>query len=203
MTDGRVNRGEEIGEPGIPKHLLLTIDREDRPFEAIGIEHDRRGSEFANAVCQLATDDEPRAHLSRGIIEVNRVHDPDRETRAQARQLTGEQVTIDGGFNGYQDLGLHTHWLPIIPTTTSAEKSTIPVHKYELALPLPNSFARRATLLPHPEARASRWLPQEAAGSTGLPQLTTIRAGQRAYNTWNRGFSLAQFVESAGSATGS
>jgi hypothetical protein len=133
MTDGRVNRGEEIGEPGIPKHLLLTIDRENRTFEAIGIEHDRRGSEFANAVCQLATDDEPRAHLSRGIIEVNRVHDPDRETRAQARQLTGEQVTIDGGFNGYQDLRLHTHWLPIIPTTTSAEKSTIPVHEYESA----------------------------------------------------------------------
>jgi hypothetical protein len=136
------------------------------------------------------------------MLSVNSLHDPDRETRAQARQLTGEQVTIDGGFNGYQDLGLHTHWLPIIPTTTSAEKSTIPVHKYELALPRP--FRSHAALLRRsPSPSIALAAPGSGRAARPPPQIATVGGGRGACIPRCKEFSLVHFVETVGPAAGS
>src|SRR5215207_5745953 len=104
LTDGGVHRGEEIGEPGIAQHLVLTIDREDRPVGAKGIEHERGGGELTDSLRQFAADDEPGTQPCHGLIKLSRVYAEDRETGAQARQLVAEHIAVEGGLIGHQDL---------------------------------------------------------------------------------------------------
>ena len=101
MTNGGVNRGEEIGELRMPQHLVLTIDREDRAVGAKGIEHERGGGELTDSIRQFAADDEPGAQPRHGIIEVSRIHEEDRETGAQTWQLAAEQVAVEEGLIGH------------------------------------------------------------------------------------------------------
>ena len=101
MTDGGVNRGEEIGELRKQQHLLLTLDSEDRAVGVTGIEHDRGGGELTDSIRQFAAEDELGAQPRHGIIEVRRVYEEDREVGAQARQHAAEQVAVEEGLIGH------------------------------------------------------------------------------------------------------
>jgi hypothetical protein len=92
--------------------------------------------------------------------------------------------------------------VPIIPTTTSAERPAIPVHKYESALPRPLR-SHAALLRRSPSPSIALAAPGSGRAARPPPQIATVGGGRGACIPRCKEFSLVHFVETVGPAAGS